>query len=227
LLQRAVVSGSGQRVAHGEAGPHTVYVLCVLASDGRSWEVERRFSAFRKLRATLRRSLPEKTPSLDGWLDRWSDGLTEPVVAARRERLQRFLDALLACEAASTEAVARFLALPGPTEPATSLRIDAPRAAARTPAVAAAGPSATPPTATSAGAAGASSAGAGGAAERPTSPPASVEQVEAALAERGHALEQVETLRSHKRVLKREVLLLREAAEVRTRAHTRGREPPF
>ena len=127
-----------------------MYVLRVLASDGRSWEVERRFSAFRKLRATLRRSLPEETPSLDGWLDRWSDGLTEPVVAARRERLQRFLDALLACEAASTEAVARFLALLGPTEPATSSRIDAPRAAARTPAVAAAGPSAMPPTATSA-----------------------------------------------------------------------------
>lgn len=40
-----------------------------------------------------------------------------------------------------------------------------------------------------------------------------LEQVKVALTERGRALDQLEVMRGHKRVLKKEVLLLREAAE--------------
>ena len=280
-ISAATITGTAQRAPSDEAISHTVYQLLVHGGDGASWAVERRFSTFRALRRSLLWDpcLALELPDLGS---RLSDGLHAPVVSARRERLQLFLDALLHSRdallrsQAACAAAAAFLAPTG-TAAAAMDASPPPRFAADgcgwTPATAAAdaapaeaagaGWSVTPATglgalgmlgalrtstaaATAAacardaaaavasgdgggggggggsggggsggsgrsGVGGGCGGGAGGGAgagsegERPTSPAATLEQVEAALAERGQARDQVEMLRGHKRVLKKEV----------------------
>ena len=226
---KATVVSAEQAYAAGEATPHTSYRLRVRPSDGatEAWDIERRFSSFRELRQALPSSLPTSSlPSLD--VHRLSDGLMPAVVHARAVRLQEFLDALLALGVPSvSERVARFLGAPahvgsggggggggGGAAPAAARPQETPhlRQAVATPA---------PTAAAASGEAADADAAAPTIATPATGPLPSaageVQQLRAQLettqAERAAALEQAEELRGHKRVLKKEVRLLRELAE--------------
>ena len=93
-ISAATITGTMQRTASDEAISHTAYQLLVQGGDGASWTVERRFSTFRALRKSLL-SDPCLALELPHLGSRLSDGLHAPVVRARRERLQLFLDAIL------------------------------------------------------------------------------------------------------------------------------------
>ena len=230
---KATVVGAEQRCAAGEATPHTSYRLRVRPNDGaEGWDVERRFSSFRELRQALPSSLPTgSVPSLD--VHRLSDGLMPAVVHARAVRLQEFLDALLALGVPSVSArVARFLGAPvqgGSSDggggdgvggaPAAARPQETPRLrqAVATPAPTAAAASSDAADADAEAAAAPAPPTIATPATGPLSAAGEVQQLraqlETALAERAAALEQAEELRGHKKVLKKEVRLLRELAE--------------
>ena len=117
-ISTATITGTAQRTVSDEAISHTVYQLLVLGGDGASWSVERRFSTFRALRRSLLWD-PRLALELPNLGSRLSDGLHAPVVSARRERLQLFLDALLHSRGAllrsqaASAAAAAFLAPTG------------------------------------------------------------------------------------------------------------------